>query len=270
MKTIPLIDLLDDLFPEIPRKELYARVMCGEVFSGDECIKDPRQPVKPSKNISFGEKPYVSRGGMKLEAALRTWDLPVQGKKFLDAGSSTGGFTDCLLKHGVRLVHAVDVGYNQLDYRLRRDDRVLVYERTNIMDVRSLDPVPDAAVADLSFRSIRKAASHIIDLTYEKWMVALVKPQFEHASRMEKNFTGIVKSEDTLRRILSDVVTDLNDEGIIPADVLASPILGQKGNREFLFLFFKEQCTLPKAKTNTLEELIETAIACNPLDAPGN
>ena len=179
MKKLSLIEIVSKRFPEIHRDVLYTRIMCGEVLVNGEKNSNPSSKIFINSKIEIIEKRFVSRGGLKLEAALDEWNIITNKKIFLDAGSSTGGFTDCLLKRGAGGVHAVDVGYNQLAYVLRTDKRVSVYEKCNIMHLNELTPVPDAAVADLSFRSISGAARHIIDLTSEKWLIALVKPQFE-------------------------------------------------------------------------------------------
>ena len=237
---MPLLQLLKTRFPEIHAKELYAKILCGEVAVNGEHHRDPKFQVPQKAQIEFTQRAYVSRGGVKLEAAINEWHLPISGRVFLDAGASTGGFTDCLLQHGAAHVHAVDVGYNQLAYSLRVDSRVLVAERTNIMHVKTLDPPADAAVADLSFRSLRGAAAHIIRLTKEKWMVGLLKPQFEVEGIETQvggidSFNGVVPPQDT-QPILEQVVGFLKDEGLTVNAVAASPIAGRKGNREFLLL----------------------------------
>lgn len=234
MKKKALLQLLKSRFPEIAQKELYAKILCGEVTVDGEHQRDPQVKVPVNAELKFEERKYVSRGGLKLEAALEEWSLSVKGRVFLDAGASTGGFTDCLLQHGARVVHAVDVGYNQLDYSLRQDPRVIVAERTNIMDLEFLDPSPDAAVADLSFRSLRGAAIHILHLTTEKWMIGLLKPQFEAETRNIEGFNGVVPTENAAYRILDDIKIRLAEEGVIVRSVLPSPITGRKGNREFL------------------------------------
>jgi len=264
MKSAPLIEILHKLYPDLPRKELYARIMCGEVFINGECIRDPKQRVKQTVKPVFQSRRYVSRGGLKLEAALKRWDLPVGEKVFVDAGASAGGFTDCLLQYGARLVHAVDVGYNQLDYRLRQDRRVRVHERTNVMSVSRFDPMPDAAVADLSFRTIRKAAAHLLSITLEGWMVALVKPQFEIDADDEEDFSGIVRSADSLRKVLLQVASGLDEEGVEVLGIIPSPITGRRGNREFLFYLKTGQDILPRetAGRNDIlrESLVEEAL----------
>ncbi len=152
---------------------------------GGEKVVKAGTPVRADAEISIREKPpYVSRGGEKLAAGLDLWGIACEGKTWIDAGCSTGGFTDCLLRRGASLVYAIDVGENQLDWRLRADPRVRVMESTNVMAVRAeeLDPVPDSAVADLSFRSLRQAAARILGLTTERRGIFLVKPQFEFAA----------------------------------------------------------------------------------------
>ncbi|MFW5727366.1 MAG: TlyA family RNA methyltransferase [Spirochaetota bacterium] len=246
MKKIPLLQLLKTRFPDVPHKELYARILCGEVAVDGEHHRNPQMQVSVEAELELEQRKYVSRGGLKLEAAITKWKLPVEGRVFLDAGASTGGFTDCLLQHGARIVHAVDVGYNQLDYSLRSDDRVKVAERTNIMHVQALDPSADAAVADLSFRSLRGAAAHIIGLTGEKWMVGLLKPQFElegipDPADAADDFNGVVRVEQA-QHILEKVVNFLRDEGLRVEAISESPIVGRKGNREFLLLLTGAAC----------------------------
>ena len=248
MKKISLLQLLKTRFPDVPHKELYARILCGEVAVDGEHHRNPQTQVPVEAELEFEQRKFVSRGGLKLDAAIRKWRLPVEGRVFLDAGASTGGFTDCLLQHGAGMVHAVDVGYNQLDYSLRTDARVRVAERTNIMHVESLDPLPEAAVADLSFRSLRGAAAHIIGLTGEKWMVGLLKPQFElegitKPAEAADDFNGVVRVEQTMH-IIEKVVSFLKEEGLRVEAITESPIAGRKGNREFLLLLTGTACNV--------------------------
>ena len=235
MRKVRFLEFLVNSHPEIDHKELYARILCGEVIVGGETVKDPNRMVDPRQPVRFIGKSFASRGGEKLNAALDAWNLHVEGKIFVDAGSSTGGFTDCLLRRGAKCVHAVDVGYNQLAYGLRSDRRVISHERVNIMEVEFLDPAPDAAVADLSFRSLRGAAKHILSLTTERWMVALVKPQFEWRVP-DSSFTGVVEDPSHVRVILDDLIDDLRREAVRAELIIESPIRGRKGNREFLCL----------------------------------
>jgi 23S rRNA (cytidine1920-2'-O)/16S rRNA (cytidine1409-2'-O)-methyltransferase len=238
-----LLDLLLERFPETAKKELHARSVCGEVYVNGERIRDPGFPVDPDAEISIRGSVYVSRGGEKLEAALDSWNPPVGGKVFLDAGASTGGFTDCLLKHGAAAVHAVDVGYNQIAFPLRRDSRVLLHERTNLMDLHDLDPEPHAAVADLSFRSIVGAAARLLELTLEGWAIVLIKPQFEYAAAVRdeggddpEDFGGVIEDPRRLADILEETVHALEGRGAHVRRLKESPLRGRKGNREYLAL----------------------------------
>ncbi len=235
MKKQPLLKLLISCFPEHSEKELYARILCGEVLVSGELMRDPAAKVSWNSRIEFTRERFVSRGGYKLDHALTFWGIDVSGKVILDAGSSTGGFTDCLLQHKASAVHAVDVGYNQLDYRLRINPRVIVHERTNMMDVISLSPEPDTGVADLSFRSIVPAAEKLLHLVKESWSIVLVKPQFEINSPGIA-FDGVVRSVEDLRSVLIETIERLWNRGVVTADFTESPIKGRKGNREFLFL----------------------------------
>ena len=167
-----LLSLLQSRFPTETKDELFARVLCGEVFVDGERVKDPKRQVSLDAEVDLESPRFVSRGAEKLEAALDAWEVAVSGKVFLDAGASTGGFTDCLLQRGAALVHAVDVGFNQLDYRLREDERVVVHERTNITAVDRLDPPADVAVCDLSFRSLGGVARRLLALSREGWFIA--------------------------------------------------------------------------------------------------
>ena len=236
-----LIDILCEKYPENNRKDLNSMIFCGEVFINNEKLRDPSFLISDKDIIEIIRKKYVSRGGLKLEKVLDIWKINIKGKFILDAGCSTGGFTDCLLQNGAAGIYAVDVGFNQLDYKLRKDSRVTVFEKTNIMDIGELNPVPDFAVADISFRSIRTAASHIIELTREKKLAALIKPQFE-ISKKSGDFDGVIRDITTLENVLSILCEDLFREGAYISSILESPIRGKKGgNREFFFLCKKEK-----------------------------
>lgn len=210
-------------------------MLCGEVVVDGERVRDPRERFAADCEITMVSKRFVSRGGEKLEGVLDAWHIDVEGKVVLDAGASTGGFTDCVLQRGAALVHAADVGHNQLDYSLRTNPRVHAMERTNIMDITALDPPPHLATADLSFRSIAGAARHILSLTTENLLVALIKPQFEWRDPDEA-FSGVVRSEESVKRILADVRARLRAEGCEIAREAPSPITGRRGNQEYFFL----------------------------------
>ena len=234
------MDLLCVRNPSLRREDFFAQILCGEIIVNGEKLRDPKVLVSRDAEITFQIQKYVSRGGIKLEHALEVMEFPVDGLIFLDAGSSTGGFTDCLLQANAKHVHTVDVGTNQLDYKLRIDGRISVHEKTNLMSIEFLDPEPHAAVADISFRSIRIAASHLLKLTRNKLLLALVKPQFEWIEPKE-GFRGVVNNNKDLDQILRHLVTDLRNENAFVTDIIESPITGRKGNREFFFLISNKE-----------------------------
>lgn len=236
MKKKPLLELLIKDYNNGPKDFFYSKIMCGEILVNGEKITNPGTKIPIDSNIEIIEKGFVSRGGLKLEAALKKWGIIITGKKVLDAGSSTGGFTDCLLKQGADHVYAVDVGYNQLAFSLRQDKRVSVYEKTNIMHLKEFPSIPDAAVADLSFRSISGAGRHIINLTSEKWLIALIKPQFEINKNEFPDFNGIISNKNVLHTVLKRVLKKLEKDKLFVDKVMVSPVKGRKGNTEFLFL----------------------------------
>ncbi len=250
-----LKELLAAQYPKYTKDQIEAFIACRQVIIAGETCTDLAVSYPADSKVEIVVKRYVSRGGLKLEYALHYWDIDPTGLVMLDAGASTGGFTDCLLQHGASTVHAVDVGYNQLDYKLRVDNRVVVHERTNIMHVTALEPQPMAAVADLSFRSITGAAQHILSLTRDAWMISLIKPQFEVA-KGKAGFSGVILDDQLLFDVILDVYHLLQEENVGIAGIVQSPIVGRKGNREFLALLrYKEQLPLSKF-TSTLRSII--------------
>lgn len=251
-----LIDLMQEQYPAYDRIQLRAFIDCRQVMVNGETCVDSQSNFPSESVVDLSIPQYVSRGGLKLEHALTTWSLNVSGLVMVDAGSSTGGFTDCLLQRGAVTVHAVDVGYNQLDYRLRSDVRVIVHERKNIMKVTELIPQPDGAVADLSFRSITGAASHILSMTRNKWMISLIKPQFE-IPKGTNGFSGVIDDRELLGNILIDVFDQLAVEDVGVEKITESPIHGRKGNREFL-AFLKSGTQMEKdSYIKTINQLLE-------------
>jgi len=230
---LTLLNHLKKRFPDKPEKEIYASIMCGQVRYGGEILKVPSQKIRPDLEVEFLQKSYVSRGGDKLKGLIDQWGLDFAGKVVLDAGASTGGFTHCVLQEGASMVYAVDVGYNQLDYRLRTDSRVKVMERCNIMSLEELEPVPLWAVADLSFRSITGAAGKIISLISGKRLYALIKPQFEVVK--DASFKGIVTDPAVWEEVLMAVRKQLEAEGLGIIRAAWSRVKGRKGNQEFFF-----------------------------------
>lgn len=211
--------------------------MAGKVRVDGTRIEKPGREVPTDAQLAVEEDlRYVSRGGLKLEAALHGFGVDPTGLSILDAGASTGGFTDCLLQHGAARVVAVDVGYGQLDWRLRNDPRVVVVERKNIrfMERNNL-PVPiDAAVADLSFISLRLVLPALMGLVPPgAWIIALVKPQFE-VGKGEVGKGGVVKEAQKIRSAVERVKASARECGYEVLGDLPSPIKGPKGNQEVL------------------------------------
>ena len=191
--------------------------------------------------ISSPDHPFVSRGGVKLAAALDAFEIPVEGRVCLDVGASTGGFTDCFLQRGAARVYAVDTGYGQIDSRLRADPRVVLRENTN---ARSLDSaaVPEAvavAAIDVSFISARAVLAPVVSLLGPGGkLVVLVKPQFE-ARREEVPRGGVVTDECVRARVVAEVRAAGEALGAVPVGEMTSPLAGARGNREFLLAFAK-------------------------------
>jgi 23S rRNA (cytidine1920-2'-O)/16S rRNA (cytidine1409-2'-O)-methyltransferase len=214
-------------------------VLAGRVFAGDRCLDKPGQQVAPDLALELrrDEQAYVSRGGVKLAHALDHFGLDPQGLVALDIGASTGGFTDVLLRRGATRVFAVDVGYGQLDWRLRNDPRVRVLERVNARSLsRAEIPEPVAAVvADVSFISLKLALPSALALTTpEAWLVALIKPQFE-VGKGQVGKGGVVRDPALHQAVCAEIARWLAEqEGWRVLGIVESPITGPKGNREFL------------------------------------
>jgi 23S rRNA (cytidine1920-2'-O)/16S rRNA (cytidine1409-2'-O)-methyltransferase len=217
------------------RQRAQAMVRAGLVRVAGALAERPDQMVDPGVSIGLDHaKAYVSRGGDKLAAALDAFGIDPAGRVCLDVGASTGGFTDILLQRGAARVMAVDVGYGQLAWSLRQDPRVTVLERVNIRHLERL-PIPaDLAVIDVSFISLRLVLPRVRDLlSPPAEVVALVKPQFE-VGKGAVGKGGIVRDPEQHRRVLSELRQFAEESGYQVAAEIPSPILGAKGNREFL------------------------------------
>lgn len=180
--------------------------------------------------------PFASRGGLKLEHALEQFKIDVEGKIALDIGSSTGGFTDCLLQKGAAKVYAVDVGYGQLDWKLRKDERVICLDRTNARNLKreDLDDDPQLVVVDVSFISLRLIFPALFEILKQQGdLVALVKPQFEVGKEEIEN-KGIIKDPVKRTNVLLRLHKFISEKSWVLRQLTESPIQGQKGNREYL------------------------------------
>jgi 23S rRNA (cytidine1920-2'-O)/16S rRNA (cytidine1409-2'-O)-methyltransferase len=210
-------------------------IMAGEISVNGQLADKPGQKVDIQAEITLKAAPkFVSRGGDKLDAALTAFNIATEAAVCADLGASTGGFTDCLLQRGAAKVYAIDVGYGQLDYRLRNNPRVIVMERTNARHIQQL-PEPVSVVSiDASFISLR-----ILLPVVRGWLAAsaevvpLIKPQFE-AGKQDVGKGGVVKSPEVHARILREIITAAAGSGFVPAGLILSPLKGPAGNIEFL------------------------------------
>ncbi|MCG1012676.1 TlyA family RNA methyltransferase [Tepidanaerobacter sp. GT38] len=225
------------------REKAKAEIMCGNVLVNDKIIDKPGTLVDVNSTIVFKNKsiPYVSRGGLKLEKALDVFNVEVKDKIALDAGASTGGFTDCMLQRGAKKVYAVDVGYGQLSYTLREDTRVVVMERTNVRYLRLEDigEQVDIITADLSFISLTKVFEPFYVLLKENGdLITLIKPQFE-VGKSDVGKRGVVKDFDLHVKAIKKVINDAREHYFYICNLTFSPIKGPKGNIEYLAHFKK-------------------------------
>jgi 23S rRNA (cytidine1920-2'-O)/16S rRNA (cytidine1409-2'-O)-methyltransferase len=240
------------------RAKAKALIMAGDVLIGDRPVSKPAELVDLDAELLVKAPPrFVSRGGFKLEHALDTFGIDVRGRVAVDIGASTGGFTDCLLQRGAARVYAIDVGYGQLDYRLRQDQRVVVLERVNARDLRILPEAVDMVAIDVSFISLRLIWPAAIAVAKsDADIVALIKPQFE-AGRDLVNRRGVVTDERTRLRVVADVVAGAGEVGLSVRGLTKSPIIGPAGNVEFLSWFSRVgaaidvQCALERLAQET-------------------
>jgi 23S rRNA (cytidine1920-2'-O)/16S rRNA (cytidine1409-2'-O)-methyltransferase len=224
------------------RTRAAAAVIAGQVHLGPgrRRAEKPGQLVDAQVEVDVeGPPPFVSRGGVKLANALDTLRIDPSGRRALDVGASTGGFTDCLLQRGAEHVIALDVAYGELDYRLREDDRVTVIERTNAraITVEALPYRPDLVVIDVSFISLRKVLPAVLSTTAKRFdCLAMVKPQFE-VGRERIGKGGVVKDPDLRREVVNEVAAGAREEGAAVLGSAPSALPGPSGNKEtFLWL----------------------------------
>lgn len=236
--------LVDKGFFETKNKA-QAAIMAGDVKLNGEKITKAGHPIEwdEQTKIDIKSLPFVSRGGLKLQKALDSFGIALNDRVCLDAGASTGGFTDCMLQYGAKKVYAVDVGYGQIAWKLRNDARVKVVERTNIRNCafediyNDGDVLPDFCAMDLSFISITKVLGNIIKLmsSDNQQIAALIKPQFE-AGREQVGKNGVVRDKSTHIKVINDIIEFSDSIGLFPACLEFSPIKGPAGNIEYLIL----------------------------------
>jgi 23S rRNA (cytidine1920-2'-O)/16S rRNA (cytidine1409-2'-O)-methyltransferase len=270
-KTTATKERLDVLLLELgyyeSREKAKAAIMAGLVLVGTERIDKAgtKVPRDAAITVKGSLHPYVSRGGLKLEKAIKHFGLNLQGTIMVDIGASTGGFTDCALQNGASRVYAVDVGYNQLDWSLRQDKRVQVLERTNFrhMTLEQLDgPRPELATIDVSFISLKlilPVLAGLLELGGQT--VALIKPQFE-AGREHVGKSGVIRDSAIHASVLREVLTNANELGFELRGLTYSPITGGEGNIEFLayWQLSEEGKPLPEFVAVDLSKLIKETV----------
>ena len=236
--------LLDkQFFPS--REQARSAIIQGAILVEKEKVTKPGTFINPESEITvlFTTNPYVGRGGIKLEGALGFFEISAFDKICLDIGTSVGGFTDCLLKRGAKKVYAVDVGYGQFDFKLRKDPRVVLFERTNVRYLmpekvyKKDEPKATVCAVDLSFISLSKVFKPVVDLvenTVETHILTLFKPQFE-ALKSEVEKKGIITDKTVHEALLLGFVENISNLGLYVRGLTYSPITGQAGNIEFWF-----------------------------------
>jgi 23S rRNA (cytidine1920-2'-O)/16S rRNA (cytidine1409-2'-O)-methyltransferase len=234
--------LVDKGFVQSPERAKTI-ILAGKVMVGDQMIDKAGTFVERDSRIRVmgRDHPYVSRGGLKLEEALREFQLDPRGKVAMDIGASTGGFTDCLLQKGVEKVYAVDVGYGQLAWKLRQDPRVVNLERKNIryLKPQEIGEKVDLVVIDTSFISVEKFLPNLIPMVREGGeIVALLKPQFE-VGKGEVGKGGVVRDKRKHREVLDRISRFSESIGLQVRGTVESPLAGPKGNREF-FIYLQK------------------------------
>lgn len=246
------------------REKAKRSIMAGLVYSNEERLDKPGEKVCVDipLTIKGNVLPYVSRGGLKLEKAIKEFDINVQDKIMIDIGSSTGGFTDCALQNGAKMSYAIDVGYNQLAWKLRQDDRVVVMERTNFRYVTPADlqeGLPEFASIDVSFISLRLILPVLKTLLVPNSdIIALVKPQFE-AGKEQVGKKGVIRDPKIHENVLTNMIQFSLQEGYDIVNLSFSPITGGEGNIEFLLhLHWNGQDTPGENKLNiSAKEVVE-------------
>lgn len=220
------------------RQRAQALIMAGKIFVNNQLVDKPGFFVSGTDTVFLKQNdiPYVGRGGLKLEKALKVYDLNIDDYICLDVGASTGGFTDCLLQHGAKKIYAIDVGYGQIAWKLRQDKRVVTIERTNI---RHMDPgvIPspvDLVTIDVSFISLKIVVPSVLKFMKKgAFIIALIKPQFE-VGKGKVGKGGIVRNPALYDEVITDLTCFFSETGLECSPVISSPILGSKGNKEFI------------------------------------
>ena len=227
------------------------------VYCNNVCITKPAFDVTDTDIIEIkGEKlKYVSRGGLKLEKAIKEFNIDLKDKTLIDIGSSTGGFSDCALQNGIKKVYAIDVGTNQCDKNLRLNNKIILYENT---DFRNIDNniINDANIAsiDVSFISVTKLTSKLKELTNLKEIICLIKPQFECGKEISDKYKGVPLNKEVHKSVIENVIKSFKDNNYYINSLTSSPIKGGNGNIEYLAYFKRD-----KERSINIEEVVNKA-----------
>ena len=246
------------------RERAKACIMEGRVYVNGQKVDKAGEKVSVDSDIEYrGDTlKYVSRGGLKLEKAMKTWNISLDGKVCMDIGASTGGFTDCMLQNGALKVFSVDVGYGQFAWKLRTDERVVCMERTNIRYVTLEDinnELLDFASIDVSFISLKKIMPATLGLLKDDGeVVALIKPQFE-AGREKVGKKGVVREISTHKEVVHIIIDFLLEQNLNVLGVGYSPIKGPEGNREYLVYFTKNKDKESSFLRENIDEVVEAS-----------
>lgn len=218
------------------RSKAQLLVMAGQVRADGQIVDKPSSLYGNEVKLEVEKRPrYVSRGGEKLEAAFEGFDVDIAGKVCVDVGASTGGFTDCLLQHRASKVYAIDVGKGQLDWKLRQDARVVVMEETNARYLERLPEPVGLVTIDASFISLKTLLPIAKGWLKDKGeLIALIKPQFEAGKQEVGKGKGVIRDEQIHRRVLEEILSFVEKQGFGVLGLMRSPVLGPKGNIEFL------------------------------------
>ena len=257
--------ILQEKRPDLSRSRIKAEIMAGNVLVNGIVNDKPGSLIDHNDHVDLreSENPFVSRGGLKLSAALKELSMQVKDLVVLDVGASTGGFTDCLLQNGAKKVYAVDVGYGQLDYKLRQNSQVKVIERFNIRDLtlNELDEIPDLAVVDVSFISLTKVIPILAKLNISK-VLALVKPQFEVGRSDADKGKGVIRDPLLHQKVLINTVSFSAKTGYCLRGLVYSKYPGPKGNIEYFIYLQKnhlENCLCPQKTSPLIEQVVGDA-----------
>ena len=245
------------------RERARASIMAGKIFVDGQRVDKCGEKVKENSNIEFkGEQlPFVSRGGLKLDKAIKSFSINLNDGVCLDIGASTGGFTDCMLQNGAKKVFSIDVGYGQFAWKLRIDPRVVCMERTNIryVTIEDIGEYGDFASIDVSFISLKKVIPAVLSLLSEKGkIIALIKPQFE-AGREKVGKKGVVREKSTHVEVVNNILDFLMESNLKVIRFDYSPIKGPEGNIEYLIYFTKEESYFQTIKHEDIINIVNLA-----------